>query len=121
MSAVAARRKPISPSASGGRPGGVRLCVLMGSIASPRQAGSALCDHGVRTIVDLRDDDEIGPDAAPRPAGLRAADYELGTQRLTGYFAALGTADQGPVIRGTLARKGTTARGVLLATMAGGR
>ena len=30
----------------------------------------ALLDHGVRTIVDLRDDDEIGPDAAPRPAEL---------------------------------------------------
>jgi protein tyrosine/serine phosphatase len=30
----------------------------------------ALEDHGVRTIVDLRNPDEIGEDAAPRPAGL---------------------------------------------------
>jgi protein-tyrosine phosphatase len=28
----------------------------------------ALLEHGVRTVVDLRDDDEIGPDVAPRPA-----------------------------------------------------
>jgi protein tyrosine/serine phosphatase len=27
-------------------------------------------DHGVRTVVDLRNDDERGPDAAPRPPGL---------------------------------------------------
>jgi protein-tyrosine phosphatase len=31
---------------------------------------SALQAHGVRTIIDLRNDDELGPDAAPRPAGL---------------------------------------------------
>ncbi|MCZ2527168.1 tyrosine-protein phosphatase [Streptomyces sp. HB2AG] len=30
----------------------------------------ALWEHGVRTVVDLRNDDELGPDAAPRPAGL---------------------------------------------------
>jgi protein-tyrosine phosphatase len=31
---------------------------------------AALHDHGVRTVIDLRNDDEVGPDAAPRPAGL---------------------------------------------------
>jgi protein-tyrosine phosphatase len=31
---------------------------------------AALEDHGVRTVVDLRNDDEREPDAAPRPAGL---------------------------------------------------
>lgn len=31
---------------------------------------AALWAHGVRTVVDLRNDDERGPDAAPRPAGL---------------------------------------------------
>lgn len=29
---------------------------------------AALCEHGVRTIIDLRNDDERRPDAAPRPA-----------------------------------------------------
>jgi hypothetical protein len=31
---------------------------------------AALEAHGVRTVVDLRNDDERGPDAAPRPAGV---------------------------------------------------
>ncbi|HET9139885.1 tyrosine-protein phosphatase [Actinophytocola sp.] len=31
---------------------------------------SALWDYGVRTVVDLRNPDERGTDAAPRPAGL---------------------------------------------------
>jgi protein-tyrosine phosphatase len=31
---------------------------------------SALHDHGVRTVIDLRNGDELGPDAAPRPADL---------------------------------------------------
>lgn len=30
----------------------------------------ALWHRGVRTVVDLRNDDEVGPDAAPRPDGL---------------------------------------------------
>lgn len=29
---------------------------------------SALVEHGVRTVIDLRNDDEIGQDTAPRPA-----------------------------------------------------
>jgi protein-tyrosine phosphatase len=31
---------------------------------------SAVWEHGVRTIIDLRNDDEIGEDAAPRPASI---------------------------------------------------
>jgi protein-tyrosine phosphatase len=31
---------------------------------------AALEAHGVRTVIDLRNDDELGTDAAPRPAGL---------------------------------------------------
>ena len=31
---------------------------------------AALEAHGVRTVIDLRNHDELGPDAAPRPAGL---------------------------------------------------
>jgi protein-tyrosine phosphatase len=33
---------------------------------------SALREHGIRTIIDLRNDDEITPDIAPRPADLLA-------------------------------------------------
>jgi hypothetical protein len=165
---------------------------------------AALYDHGVRTIVDLRDDEEIEPDAASRPAGLVtirvplddcadtafweycrtneltwsplyygrfldqkpercaaaiaavahagpggilvhcvggrdrtglvtllllalvgvpaaeiAADYLLSTQRLRGLFAAWDVEDQGPRIEQVLARRGTTARKVLLATLTG--
>jgi protein-tyrosine phosphatase len=31
---------------------------------------AALWEHGVRTVIDLRNDDELGEDAAPRPAEL---------------------------------------------------
>ena len=31
---------------------------------------AALEAHGVRTVIDLRNDDELGTDLAPRPAGL---------------------------------------------------
>ena len=31
---------------------------------------AALEAHGVRTVIDLRNDDELGTDATPRPAGL---------------------------------------------------
>ncbi|MFL6140969.1 MAG: tyrosine-protein phosphatase [Labedaea sp.] len=31
---------------------------------------AALADYGVRTVIDLRNDDELGADAAARPAGI---------------------------------------------------
>ena len=31
---------------------------------------TALHEHGIRTVIDLRNDDEIQPDVAPRPGGL---------------------------------------------------
>lgn len=37
----------------------------------------ALRAHGIRTIVDLRDDDEITPDAAPRPADVETVRLPL--------------------------------------------
>jgi protein-tyrosine phosphatase len=165
---------------------------------------AALQRHGVRTVVDLRDEEEIGPDAAPRPSGLVtvrvplddvadtafreyrranelegnplyyapfldkhpgrcaaaiaavaradaggvlvhcvvgrdrtgliillllalvgvrpediAADYELSTERLRSRYTAAGIEDRGPQIQRVLARKGTTARDVLLTTLAG--
>jgi len=38
---------------------------------------AALTGHGVRTVIDLRNDDEVGPDAAPRPASLRTLHLPL--------------------------------------------
>jgi protein-tyrosine phosphatase len=164
---------------------------------------AALYGHGVRTVVDLRNDEEIEPDTAARPPGLVtvrvplddsadtafweycwaneldgsplyygpfldqkpercaaavaavadagpggvlvhcvggrdrtglvtmlllalvgvsaeeiAADYVLSTERLRGLYAAWGVEDQGVRIRQVLDRRGTTAREVLLATLA---
>jgi protein tyrosine/serine phosphatase len=38
---------------------------------------AALTGHGVRTVIDLRNDDELGTDAAPRPASLRTVHLPL--------------------------------------------
>jgi protein-tyrosine phosphatase len=38
--------------------------------------------HGVRTIVDLRNDDERGPDAAPRPSAVTTIDLNRLQARL---------------------------------------
>src|SRR5215211_7305517 len=38
---------------------------------------AALEAHGVRTVIDLRNDDERGDDAAPRPAGLTSVHLPL--------------------------------------------
>jgi protein-tyrosine phosphatase len=38
---------------------------------------AAVVDHGVRTVIDLRNDDERGPDAAPRPAALTTVHLPL--------------------------------------------
>jgi protein-tyrosine phosphatase len=38
---------------------------------------AALSAHGVRTVVDLRNDDERGADAAPRPASVTTVDLPL--------------------------------------------
>lgn len=164
---------------------------------------SALYEHGIRTIIDLRNDDEIKLDIALRPAGLPvvrlpldaaedaefwdrwatggqfgtplyyrpfldrfpqriagvlgaiahtrpggvlvhcaqgrdrtglitlvllalvgvaaediAADYVLSTHRLTPLFGRLGLEDQGPAIEDFLARSGTSARDIIIATLA---
>jgi protein tyrosine/serine phosphatase len=38
---------------------------------------AALAAHGVRTVIDLRNDDERGADAAPRPASITTAHIPL--------------------------------------------
>jgi protein-tyrosine phosphatase len=38
---------------------------------------AALSAHGIRTVVDLRNDDELGADVAPRPASVRTVHIPL--------------------------------------------
>jgi protein-tyrosine phosphatase len=168
-----------------------------------RDGWSAVQEHGIRTIIDLRNDDEIQPDIAPRPADLLvvrlsmdaaqdaafwdrwatggqcgtplyyrpfldrfphlvagvlgaiaharpggvlvhcvqgrdrtglvtlvllalvgvaaqdiAADYVLSADLLRPLFGRLGVADQGPVIEEFLTRSGTSARDVIISTLA---
>jgi hypothetical protein len=52
----------------------VRADALDGLTAS---GWAALSAHGVRTVIDLRDDDERGVDAAPRPASVTTVHLPL--------------------------------------------
>src|SRR5262245_27793061 len=190
--------------AAGGRTTRWKAVVRSDSLDNLTAAGwSALWAHGVRTIVDLRNDEERQADAVLRPAGLTTvhmpledltdtefwdhwgnnglnstplyyqpflermpqrcaavvaaiaqahpggvlvhcgvgrdrtgiitmlllalvgvapedifADYELSTERLRPRFAALGQADQGPRIAEILAYQNTSARALILATLA---
>ena len=38
---------------------------------------AALAEHGVRTVVDLRNDHELGVDVAPRPASVETVHLPL--------------------------------------------
>jgi protein-tyrosine phosphatase len=56
----------------GGGPVRPRALVRAASLNELTAGGwAALEAHGVRTIVDLRNDDELRPDAAPRPASVQ--------------------------------------------------
>jgi hypothetical protein len=161
---------------------------------------AALHAHGVRTVIDLRNVDEVEPDVAPRPAGLAtvhlpldgiedaefwdhwkeqapplyygpflgrfpgrvaavmtaiararpggvlihcvggrdrtgliamlllalagvapddiAADHALSTDRLVALYVQSGQDDQGPMLEELLAREGTSARELILSTLA---
>jgi hypothetical protein len=48
-----------------------------------------------------------------------ASDYALSTESVRALFAAVGQQDQGPAIEAELARRGTTTRGAILATLDG--
>ena len=163
---------------------------------------AALTDYGVRTVIDLRNDDELGPDAAPRPEPVTtlhlpldaseerefwdvwesgpqfgtplyyrphlerfpertaavisavaraepggvafhcvggrdragqvamvllalaevgpeeiAADYALSSERLPARYASRGEEDQGPLLEGFLAERGTSAVGLIVETV----
>ena len=124
------------PTAGGGRTrwGAV---VRADALDGLSEAGwAALVEHDVRTVVDLRNDDEVGADAAPRPASVTtvripllllalagvpadaiAADYALSAERLPARYAARGEPDQGPAHRAFLAERGTTAEGLVVALL----
>src|SRR3954447_20422308 len=48
---------------------------------------AALEAHGIRTVVDLRNPDEIGEDAAPRPPGLITIRIPLDGMEDTGFWS----------------------------------
>jgi protein-tyrosine phosphatase len=54
---------------------------------------AAVRAHGVRTVVDLRNEDELTPDAAPRPDGLTAVHVALDGIEDRGFLDAW---DSGP-------------------------
>jgi protein-tyrosine phosphatase len=55
-----------------------RAIVRADSVSGLTAAGwSALNAYGIRTVIDLRNDDELGPDVAPRPAGPATVDLPL--------------------------------------------
>lgn len=101
---------------------------------------AALAAHGVRTIIDLRNDDERarpggvvvhcvgGRDRTGQIAMLLLAlagvppaeiarDYALSAGRLGARYGALGVEDQGPGLATFLAARGTTAATVIVETL----
>src|SRR5688572_3437258 len=74
------------------RPGAV---VRADGLAKLSAAGwRALWDHGVRTVVDLRNDFELEADAAPRPARLDTVHIELDGWHDQEFWSVWSTGDQ---------------------------
>ncbi|MCC5032692.1 tyrosine-protein phosphatase [Streptomyces sp. WAC 00631] len=48
---------------------------------------AALCAHGIRTVIDLRNDDEVKADAAPRPSDLTTVHLPLDSIEDTGFWS----------------------------------
>lgn len=55
---------------------------------------AALCEHGVRTIIDLRNDDERAPDAAPRPATVTTIHIPLDATEDREFWSVWGNGPQ---------------------------
>jgi len=55
---------------------------------------AALVDHGVRTVIDLRNDDERRPDAAPRPDHVATLVLPLDGKADTAFWAEWGSGPQ---------------------------
>ncbi|MBQ0987849.1 tyrosine-protein phosphatase [Streptomyces sp. F63] len=56
---------------------------------------AALHAYGVRTVIDLRNDDEVKADAAPRPAGLTTVRLPLDGIEDTGFWSVWGNGPDG--------------------------
>jgi protein-tyrosine phosphatase len=63
--------------ASGGRTAFGRLIRSDGPDHLSERGWQQLWDYGVRTVIDLRNPAEIGPDGAARPSGLRTVEQPL--------------------------------------------
>jgi hypothetical protein len=78
-------------AAAGGRRTRWGAVVRSDGVSRLTAAGwSAVQAHGIETVVDLRNDDEIGQDTAPRPAGLTTVRVPLDDRadtRLWTYLA----------------------------------
>ena len=68
---------------------------------------AALEAHGVRTVIDLRNDDELGTDVAPRPAGITTLHLPLDGVEDTEFWST-GTSAPSSARRSTTARSSTT-------------
>ena len=82
------------PTADGGRTrrgAVVRADALDGLTAA---GWAALVAHGVRTVVDLRDAGERGPDAAPRPAAVTTVEVPLDAGDDRAFWDVWGTGPQ---------------------------
>jgi protein-tyrosine phosphatase len=55
---------------------------------------AALWDHGVRTVIDLRNDDERAPDAAPRPDGITTIHLPLDAYENREFWAVWASGPQ---------------------------
>ena len=65
------------PTADGGRirPGALVRADSLQCLTA--RGWAALEAHGVRTVIDLRNDDEVGEDEAPRPPGVTTVHFPL--------------------------------------------
>lgn len=51
-------------------------------------------DYGVRTVIDLRNEGEIGPDVAPRPASIRTVNIPLDVTEARDFWEVWGNGPQ---------------------------
>ncbi|MBS1845353.1 MAG: tyrosine-protein phosphatase [Actinobacteria bacterium] len=51
-------------------------------------------DYGIRTVIDLRNESEIGPDIAPRPASIETVNIPLDVTEARDFWEAWGNGPQ---------------------------
>jgi protein-tyrosine phosphatase len=78
-----------------GRETRCRALVRADSLDGLTAAGwAALSTHGVRTVVDLRNEDELGPDAAPRPSTVTTIHVPLDVSEDREFWETWGSGPQ---------------------------